>query len=163
MDKPTKFYSEKQENLIAGFLGWKTVAASGARSFNQGDIKSDRFLGECKTHTESKDTVFFLSEVWKKINMEAFSNSRRPILFVDNGTQTVENTWCIFNRNLVLQDSAIEYEKIAYIRYTTRGFNFNHDKMKSLLGDMKAIRLDWLNQPMVLMNLYTFKQILAED
>ena len=32
--KPTKFYSTKQEQAIADYLGWSAVPASGARSFD---------------------------------------------------------------------------------------------------------------------------------
>lgn len=93
--KPTKFYSSRQEKAIADYLGWSVVAASGARMFNPGDVISGQYLCECKTHTTKKSTVEIKKSVWKKITSEATSVLKRPVLFVDDGTQTVENTWCV--------------------------------------------------------------------
>lgn len=95
ISKPTKFYSSRQEKAIADYLGWSVVAASGARMFNPGDVISGQYLCECKTHTEKKSAIEIKKPVWRKITSEATSVLKRPVLFVDNGTQTVENTWCI--------------------------------------------------------------------
>lgn len=93
--KPTKFYSSRQEKTIADYLGWSVVVASGARMFNPGDIISEQYLCECKTHTKKKSSFEIKKSVWKKITTEATSILKRPVLFIDDGTQTVENTWCV--------------------------------------------------------------------
>lgn len=93
--KPTKYYSSKQEKMIAEYLGWKQVSASGARRFNPGDIISDRFLCECKTHENFVDRIEIPKATWEKISSEAFSVFRIPVLFIDNGTQKAENTWFV--------------------------------------------------------------------
>lgn len=95
MSKPTKYYSTIQENNIANFLGWKVVAGSGARDLSPGDIVGESFLGECKTHTKKVDNIVFFADVWKKICEEAFSRFKYPALFVDDGTQHLENTWVV--------------------------------------------------------------------
>lgn len=95
MSKPTKYYSTIQENTIANFLGWKVVAGSGARDLSPGDIIGESFLGECKTHTKTVDNIVFFADVWKKICEEAFSRFKYPALFVDDGTQRIENTWVV--------------------------------------------------------------------
>lgn len=93
----TKDYSTKQEKIVAEYLGWKRVSASGARSFNPGDICSDCWLGECKTHIKSKDTIIFKKRDWDKISSEAHSVFKNPVLFSDNGTQDLRKTFCMFN------------------------------------------------------------------
>ena len=95
MSKPTKYYSTIQENTIANFLGWKVVSGSGARDLSPGDIIGESFLGECKTHVKPTDTIVFFADVWKKICEEASSRFKYPALFVDNGTQSIEDTWVV--------------------------------------------------------------------
>lgn len=98
MEKPTKYYSMKQEKLIADYFGWKTVAASGARPFCPGDVKSSGWLAECKTHTKLVDRIEIVKSVWAKICNEARSKYLKPVLFVDNGTQSISNTWAIISK-----------------------------------------------------------------
>lgn len=94
--KPTKHFSNKQEKLIADYLNWAVVVGSGARDFHPGDITSDDWLCECKTHTSSGHDIYFNRDVWKKLSNEAISKFKFPVLFVDDGSQKVENTWCMF-------------------------------------------------------------------
>lgn len=96
MTTGTKHFSSKQENLIADLLGWKVVTGSGARSLHPGDIQSDEWLGECKTHETPSHKIVFYSSVWKKISDEAISKYRFPALFVDDGSQTVRHTWVMY-------------------------------------------------------------------
>ena len=72
MSNPTKFYSNIQESKIAKYLNWEVVSGSGARDFNPGDIKSDMWLGECKTHEIKQSRILFKKAVWAKISSEAF-------------------------------------------------------------------------------------------
>ena len=77
----TKEYSSVQEHKVADALGWEVVTGSGARPTVPGDVKSDKWLGECKTHTEKGQKIFFDLAVWQKISKEAvgFSvNSKNP-------------------------------------------------------------------------------------
>lgn len=90
--KGTKFYSDKQEKMVASYLGWRQVTGSGARPNHPGDVISDSWLGECKTHATKKKTVVFILDFWDKIADEAASRFKRPALFVDDGTQKAENT-----------------------------------------------------------------------
>ena len=118
-----KVYSTMQEKRIAKFLGWDTVSASGARDFNPGDIKSSKFLGECKTHRTVSDTIVFKYADWIKIKEEAKSVFKTPVLFVDNGSQNLEDTWCIFsegccNDSVVIHDCAISGNKTLKVLTT---------------------------------------------
>lgn len=87
-----KIYSSKQEHSIADNLEWSVVSGSGSR-FQPGDVRSESWLGECKTHTKSDHKVEFKLDVWEKIYSEAVSQLRRPAYFSDDGSQTLRNTW----------------------------------------------------------------------
>lgn len=93
----TKFFSSKQERMVADFLGWSVVSGSGARDCHPGDITSDEWLGECKTHEKPGHRIVFWTKVWNKICDEAASKHRYPILIVDDGSQKLDNTWVMFN------------------------------------------------------------------
>lgn len=63
-------------------MGAKTVIASGAMWNAKGDVRSDKFLIECKTTKEGYYSV--TAKVWDKISMEATSDHLRiPLLVVD--------------------------------------------------------------------------------
>ncbi len=99
--KSNKYYSDLQEKRIANLLGWKQVSGSGARPTHPGDIVSSEFLCECKTHTKISDNIIFKLDHWNKIEKEAESQFKSPVLFVDDGSQLIGNTWCIFKREPV--------------------------------------------------------------
>lgn len=98
----TKKFSRIQETTIAKYLGWKVVSGSGARDCHPGDVKSDEWLGECKTHTQAGINIKFVYTVWKKICAEAESQFKVPVLFVDDGSQRLDKTWCLFPYKLRL-------------------------------------------------------------
>lgn len=98
MDK--KYYSTKQEKMIADFLDWRTVSGSGSRHTYPGDVVSDSWLGECKTHVKPNQKISFNYSVWKKIVDEAASQFKHPVLFCDDGTQLKSHTWCMFPSNI---------------------------------------------------------------
>lgn len=93
--QPTKYYSEKQETMIAESLGWQVVSGSGSRACHPGDIVSDEWLGECKTHTLPTDRIVFKLHDWKKICDEAAQVFKYPVLFTDDGSQKLQTTWCM--------------------------------------------------------------------
>ena len=64
------------------------MSGSGARPLHPGDIVSEYWLGECKTHTSRCELWVFHFDVWAKICEEAQSQFKHPVLFVDNGTDT---------------------------------------------------------------------------
>lgn len=91
-----KHYSSKQEKTIANALGWKVVSGSGSRSGHPGDVVSEEWLGECKTHVSPGHKIQFYQSVWNKLSDEAFAMHKFPVLFVDDGSQNLKNTWCLF-------------------------------------------------------------------
>lgn len=89
-----KELSQRQEKYIAEFLSWSRVSGSGAR-FNKGDITSERWIGECKTHVAPNHKVEFQSKVWSKICIEGYSTFKWPAYFSDDGSQLLHRTWVL--------------------------------------------------------------------
>ena len=172
MDKSTKYYSSRQERMIADYLGWSVVSGSGARAFNPGDVRSADFLGECKTFTEPSDTIFCYHRVWTKICDEATSIMRCPVLFVDNGTQLARNTWCVVPQTIVdtIPNMYIFDKSIAEsaLRISKTRISFSHTimRLRFNLGQYDDVRFAALpftlaNQPVSLILLGTLKYIIS--
>ena len=118
-----KEFSSKQERMVADVLGCTVVSGSGSRPFNPGDVKSDKWLCECKTHTEPGHDIFFSYEVYEKIIGESLFAHRSPLLVTDDGSQTLEKTWCIFPPASVNSDLVC---KIKYPELKTKNITFKH-------------------------------------
>lgn len=120
--------SMKQEKLISSMLGWDVVKGSGARHLHPGDVYSNEWLGECKTHVQPGKMITFSYSVWNKIVDEATSLRRYPVLFVDDGSQTISKTWCMCN---ILPPESCEV--VSYpLRLHKSSISFNHDSMLKL-------------------------------
>ena len=80
--RTVKKRSQLQEKQVARQFDAKTVVASGALWGAKGDVRSDRFLIECKT-TE-KDYYSLTASVWEKIEREATKDHLRiPLMVID--------------------------------------------------------------------------------
>lgn len=77
MNRPTRFYSNKQEKAVAKALGGKQVSNSGATVFSKGDVRTDKFLVECKTCVEDKKS-FSIKKEWIEKNKEEAFAMRKP-------------------------------------------------------------------------------------
>lgn len=106
MLKGTKYYSDRQEKMVAHYLGWQQVTGSGARPTFVGDVIGDTWLGECKTHVSLTDKITFRFDVWDKLEKEAISRFQDPVLIVDDGSQKPENTFVLIK----LQDIPADKE-----------------------------------------------------
>lgn len=154
--KPTKFYSSRQEKAIADYLGWSVVAASGARMFNPGDVISTQYLCECKTHTDKKSSIEIKKSVWKKITSEATSVLKRPVLFVDNGTQTVTNTWCIVPNRFF--DMTNLHKVLVQMKESELKFTISCNNLSmafSSIYDYGTLNID--GESLILISLETFR------
>ena len=100
MARGNRYFSNKQETLIASSLGWDVVTGSGARHLYPGDISGIDWLGECKTHATSNKPIVFVLSVWDKILEEASSRHKYPVLFVDDGSQSLSKTWCMIPESI---------------------------------------------------------------
>jgi hypothetical protein len=69
MNKPTRYYSNKQEKRIAKKIGGRQTANSGATKFSKGDISAGNWLIEAKTKTK-ESTSFTIKKEWLDKNKE---------------------------------------------------------------------------------------------
>lgn len=152
---PTKFYSTKQEQMIADYLGWSATPASGARLFNPGDVKSSDWLAECKTHTESKDKIVIKKDWWIKLANEAKGVMKTPILCVDNGTQRLINTWVVIPKYCYSGD----YNKVEGLGCidSPKSFSFSHSRALALFNNTGVYELSINNESLLLMKIQCFK------
>ena len=85
-NKPTRYYSDKQEKRTAKRLGAKTQTSSGSSAFLKGDVVSENCLIECKTMEEEKKSFSIKKEWLDKIEEQCFAMGKRfPILAFDFG------------------------------------------------------------------------------
>ena len=74
--------SLRQEQKTAKEINGRTTPASGSRWHQKGDIRSDKFLIECKTTT--KDSYRLTAKTWEKIYKEALRDGiREPVMRID--------------------------------------------------------------------------------
>ena len=163
-----KYYSDRQEKMIADYLGWKQVIGSGSRPFTPGDVGSYNWLGECKTHDTEKPTIVFLKSHWLKICEEAAAKHRYPILFKDNGTQRSENTWImlplsVFNPAIV---NVIEGLKNTSTKGTSLTFKLADAKQlyrsNSVEGKYNLFKITWAGRDLAVIPLSTFRDFIED-
>ena len=78
----TKYKSNKQEKDVAKILGGKTVMASGSLWQAKGDVRTSKYLVECKT--TDKDFYKLEQKILAKIAKEAIKDGlRSPLLVFD--------------------------------------------------------------------------------
>lgn len=68
-DKPTRYFSNRQEKSVAKTAGGKKVVNSGATAFSKGDVKTKKCLIECKTCTSDKES-FSIKKAWLDKNLQ---------------------------------------------------------------------------------------------
>lgn len=76
-NKPTRFYSRKQEVSASKLLGVKTQSNSGATPFAKGDLIGKNCLLECKTLTKCQKSMTIKKDWLDKLKDEAFSMNRQ--------------------------------------------------------------------------------------
>lgn len=164
----TKDFSSIQEHKVAEALGWDVVTGSGARPCVPGDVRSDLWLGECKTHTEPGQKIFFDLDVWGKIQKEADFSHRSPALIVDDGSQDLSRTW------VLCRDVSVSHQDMAMVdpNFAIRkNISFSHDKvltyMKSLyksgggsiVFNHMCMEINWDGQMVYVMPFGTFLEV----
>ena len=153
-NKPTKFYSERQEKYVANQLGWEVVTGSGARDCHPGDVKSDTYLGECKTHTTVKKYILMRRLWWNKIVEEAEARHRIPALFVDNGD--LSNIWVLTHKTMYDNSSIIELPP----KHILTNISFKADDLdKNQIYSVSA----WskYNNSVLILSLEKFKELIG--
>lgn len=154
----TKDFSNAQESMVADFLGWKKVSGSGAASCTAGDVVSDKFLAECKTHETRNHKVVFRQDVWKKICDEAMAFGRKPVLISDDGSQDYRRTYCMTYKPVDMSFlPKSEFFVTDYNVSFKKQLNFDPDKLyaKFKKNEDAVLVISWVDD-VVLMNLQTF-------
>ena len=86
MNRPTRFYSSRQEKKIAKAVGGKQVANSGATPWKKGDVTSEKWLYEAKTKIEESKSFTIKREWIEKNKEEAFAMGKEyNALVIDFG------------------------------------------------------------------------------
>ena len=98
MNKPTRYYSDKQEKTVAKIIGGKQVANSGATAFNKGDAVSDKCLVECKTCTKPKQSFSIKKEWLEKNAEEAFAMNKQYSILAFNYGEDEDNYYILDER-----------------------------------------------------------------
>lgn len=87
----TKFKSNKQEKSVSKELNGRTVVGSGSRWFADSDVKTDKFLVECKT--TAKNYFSITTELWEKIEKEATKDHMRiPLMVIDLNNDSIHES-----------------------------------------------------------------------
>lgn len=86
MNKPTRYYSKKQETKVAKSLKLKAQPNSGATAFAKGDLKDENLLVECKTLTRKQKQRTIEKEWLTKLQEEQLAmNKMLSALIFDFG------------------------------------------------------------------------------
>lgn len=75
----TRKYSKTQEKRVAKGLGGKVNANSGATGFYKGDVRTDKFLIECKTTTKEVKSVSIKKDWLNKLKEEKFAMGKEQM------------------------------------------------------------------------------------
>ena len=168
MSKPTRYYSDKQETMVANYLGFSVVRGSGSDKFAPGDVKSANYLIECKTHMEPTDKIQIIGSHWAQIKNEASVSARHPVLVIDDGTQKPENTWvicrpsgvnCAGLKSYIMPGDAGNSTNLSFsAKYITPILHAT----QSLEGNNIhcAFVINWRDEDLLLMPLATFKEVM---
>ena len=72
-----RYFSDKQEKIIAKAVGGKQTANSGATLWSKGDVRTDKVLIEAKTVTKEQKTFTVKREWIDKNREEAFAMGKQ--------------------------------------------------------------------------------------
>lgn len=172
MARSNKDFSNKQEAMIAKELGGHKIGGSGAAPCAPGDVRTDTWLIECKTHTTPDHSIYFDLEVWQKISKEAMGTHRKPVLIVDDGSQTLEKTWCLCRANNLNLGHTMTTEFPVTIR---KNVTCRHDKLMSKLKLQSkgfvfpngfytnaGYKVNWNNEEIVILPFEAFKELFED-
>lgn len=97
--RPTRFYSSRQEKQVAKAVGGRKTANSGATAFVKGDVLADDWLLECKTVTESRQSMSVKKDWIDKNREEAFQMGKHHSAVVIQFEPDGENHYIISEKD----------------------------------------------------------------
>ena len=148
MVKGKRSYSDRQEKLISKYLGWSQVTGSGSRPMHPGDIVSDEWLGECKTHVSPGHKIVFDFSVWDKLSGEAVSQFKSPALFVDDGSQTINHTFVMIElpNEFEIDTDVTDYSDKKSFRFDSTELFDSSESAHSFIRNGNKYCILWLPQ-----------------
>lgn len=142
--KTVKKRSQKQEKSVARDFNAKVTIASGALWGMKADVRSDKFLIECKT-TE-KDYYPLTAKVWEKIEQEAIRDHMRiPLMAIDleDKDRVIVFRPQDFNPNIDTRCVQKEIPKSVRVRAKDLGFDefgdYTHTIVTHICGKKKNV------------------------
>ena len=111
MNRPTRFYSGRQEKKVAKAVGGKQVSNSGATAFNKGDVTTDSFLIEAKTCVEDKKSFSIKKDWLEKNKEEAFEMGKDYSALAFNFGPSSENYYVIDEKLFKILKEAVENDR----------------------------------------------------
>ena len=128
--------SLKQEKNVAKQFNAKQVIASGSLWFADSDVRSDKFLIECKTTGDSSYSL--TSKVWEKIEKEAIRDRMRtPLMAIDLEDK---NRIIVFNPKDFI--TPLPYDYIQVVESENKSFLIhlgNINKLFTICGKKKSV------------------------
>ena len=76
-NKPTRWYSSKQEKAVAKAIGGQQTPNSGATPWIKGDVSTSKLLVECKTKTTPSESIS-IKKAWLQKNREEAIFNGKP-------------------------------------------------------------------------------------
>lgn len=105
--KPTRYYSKKQEKSVAKTIGGKTTANSGATPYSKGDVRSEKFLIECKTKTSDSQSI--------SVKKEWIEKNKQEMVFMGKDYSAIAFNFGPGQENYYIIDELLFQELIEYI------------------------------------------------
>jgi len=92
VNKPTRYYSHKQEKRVAEVFDGKTTKNSGATLFQKSDVMLKDFAIECKTKTTDSESMSIKKDWLEKNERESlFMGKKYSALMFNFGPSSVKN------------------------------------------------------------------------
>ena len=111
MNRPTRFFSNKQEKKVAKALGGKQVSNSGATPFYKGDVTTEDWLIECKTTTAPLKASFSIKREWLEKNKEeAFAMNKHYSALAFSFGEDEPNYYVIDEKTFKQLKEALEHD-----------------------------------------------------
>ena len=108
-DKPTRYYSSKQEKRIAKANGGKQTKNSGATPWQKGDVTTEKWLMEAKTCVKDQKS-FTLHKAWFEKNKQESLFMHKPYSAVvfNFGPNDNQNYYVVDEQTFLLMKEALE-------------------------------------------------------
>ena len=99
----TRYFSDLQEKHIAKVTGGKVQSNSGGTKFGGGDVHTDKFFIEAKTHTKEQ-TSFVIKKEWiDKMREQAYEQGKEEAVLAFRFSPDDKNDMYVLNEQQFLE------------------------------------------------------------